>query len=206
MKLQLALDRLTWDECFNVVGQTQDSIDIIEIGTGVIKEYGMPIVREMRKQYPDHTILSDMKICDAGGHEAKQAFSSGSDVTTVMAFSSHLTIQDCLEVAREYDGRMMIDLLEVNERSTIQKLADLDVDLVSLHIGKDKQTENGFSSNLFDLLEGYSFEVAVAGGINEQTIDDVVSHHPDIIIVGSAITKADNPAEVAKRFKEKLVS
>ncbi|SEQ64222.1 3-hexulose-6-phosphate synthase [Piscibacillus halophilus] len=206
MKLQLALDRLTWDECFNVVDQTKESIDIIEIGTGVIKEYGMSIVREMRQQYPNHTILSDMKICDAGGHEAKQAFSSGSDITTVMAFASSLTIQDCLEVAEEYDGQIMVDLLEVKEKSTIDQLANLNVDLVSLHIGKDQQKEGVFNSSLFELLEGSSFEVSVAGGISLANIDDVVLNKPDIVIVGSAISKADSPRLAAKMIRERLTS
>lgn len=73
MKLQLALDRLTETECFDIAEQTRRSLDIVEIGTGVIKEYGMAIVRKMRERFPEKWILADMKTCDAGKHEAKQA-------------------------------------------------------------------------------------------------------------------------------------
>lgn len=41
MKIQLALDRLTKQQCFSILEETADHIDWIEIGTGVIKEYGM---------------------------------------------------------------------------------------------------------------------------------------------------------------------
>src|SRR5690625_7760564 len=74
MKLQLALDRLTEKECLSVLEETKESIDIIEVGTGVIKEYGMSIVRTIRELYPDRLIVADMKTCDAGKHEALQAF------------------------------------------------------------------------------------------------------------------------------------
>lgn len=204
MKLQLALDRLTWDESMDVLGKTHEYIDIIEVGTGVIKEYGMAIVREIRQKFPNHTIMADMKTCDAGGHEARQAFEAGSDIVTVMAFSSPLTIQDTMKESEKYGGQTMVDLLEVKDRESIQKLADLNVKIVSLHVGKDQQKEGVFNTELFQLLEGYSFEVAVAGGINEETIDQVVSGGPEIIIVGSAITKAKDPLSVTKNIRERI--
>src|SRR5699024_12053383 len=102
MKIQLALDRLSKKECFSIINETFDYIDWIEIGTSVIKEYGMEIVREIRKAYPNKTIVADMKICDAGGYEAEQVFNAGADITTVMGFSSNLTIVDTLKVAEKH--------------------------------------------------------------------------------------------------------
>src|SRR5690625_6769080 len=61
VKLQLALDRMTREECLHILDETKDSIDIIEVGTGVIKEYGMTIVRELRNLYPEKQLLADMK-------------------------------------------------------------------------------------------------------------------------------------------------
>ncbi len=188
----------------NVLNETQEQIDIIEVGTGVIKEYGMAIVREIRKAFPNHIILSDMKTCDAGGHEAKQAFEAGSDIVTVMAFSSPLTIQDTMTVAEEFGGRVMVDLLEVKDQEPLQKLTDLNVDLVSLHVGKDQQKEGVFNSELFKLVDGFPFEVAVAGGINEDTAEQVAEGNPDMVIVGSAITKAKDPVAVAKNIRETI--
>ncbi len=201
MKLQLALDRLTWDECFRVVDETVEEIDIIEVGTGVIKEYGMAIVRKMKSEFPNKTIVADMKTCDAGGHEAVQAFEAGTDIVTVMAFSSDLTIRDMLTVAQEYDKRVMVDLLELTSTSRMDELKQLDVNLVSLHVGKDKQQEGNFNTELFSLVKGFDFEVAVAGGINLGTITDIIKEKPDTVIVGSAITKSDKPRETASKMK-----
>lgn len=204
MKLQLALDRLTKEECYRILDETKDSIDIIEIGTGVIKEYGMSIVREIRKQYPDLTILADMKTCDAGKHEARQVFEAGADITTVMAFASNTTITDMLEVAKEGNHQVMVDLLEIEAKDRIAELSYIGVDLVSLHVGKDKQAKSKFHSGLFSILEGYNFQVAVAGGIDLDTLPDIIPYQPDIVIVGSAITAADAPKEVAKKIKAAL--
>ncbi|MFB4163554.1 hypothetical protein ACE1TI_06840 [Alteribacillus sp. JSM 102045] len=37
------------------------------------------------------------------------------------------------------------------------------------------------------------WKVVVAGGINKKTISDIVLWKPEILIVGGAITGADNP-------------
>ncbi|WP_078431494.1 3-hexulose-6-phosphate synthase [Metabacillus halosaccharovorans] len=201
MNLQLALDRLTKEDCIRIAKETEKSIDIIEIGTGVIKEYGMSIIREMRSLFPDKLILADMKTCDAGKHEARQAFEAGADITTVMAFSSDLTIKDTLQVAKEMGKQVMIDLLEIHSRDRIAELKELDVKLVSLHVGKDKQTEGTFDTTLFSLVEDFNFEVAVAGGINLENIREIAAHQPDIIIAGSSITGAEKPALAAAKMK-----
>ncbi|MFC7063400.1 3-hexulose-6-phosphate synthase [Halobacillus seohaensis] len=202
MNLQLALDRLSKQECMDILADTTDSIDWIEIGTGVIKEYGMEIVREVRAAYPSVTIVADMKTCDTGKHEAAQAFESGADITTVMAFSADQTITDTLKVAEDYSGRIMIDLLGIQDPERMEELSDLGVDLVSLHFGKDMQQTGELDDDLFSLVKDYpNLEVAVAGGINLESLPLMLKHNPDTFIVGSAITKQTNRTEIAAKMR-----
>ncbi|API91993.1 MULTISPECIES: 3-hexulose-6-phosphate synthase [unclassified Virgibacillus] len=204
MKLQLALDRLTKEECLQVLAHTHQMVDIIEIGTGIIKEYGMSLVRKIRDLYPHNILLIDMKTCDAGKHEAKQAFAAGADITTAMGFSSNQTIIDMLEVAKKENKQVLVDLLGINSDKRMNELQDLGVNLVGLHVGKDEQKETSFSTELFSLVKGLEFNVAVAGGINLTMVPEIKKYQPDIIIVGSAITKTENPDKTAKLFKSIL--
>ncbi|WP_059103020.1 3-hexulose-6-phosphate synthase [Shouchella shacheensis] len=202
MKLQLALDRLTWDECLALARETEANVDIIEIGTGVIKEYGMAIVRKLSDTFPEHTILADMKICDAGEHEAKQAFDAGADIATVMAFASDATIQGTHQVAEKYGKQMMIDLLQVREREKVKQLKALGVSFVGLHIGKDQQQDHQLSSALFSLVEDLHLTTSVAGGVTLASLRGICEHSPDVVIVGSAITKADDPGGAARSMRK----
>ncbi|UOQ95287.1 6-phospho-3-hexuloisomerase [Halobacillus shinanisalinarum] len=185
MNLQLALDRLTKEECLGILADTNESVDWIEVGTGVIKEYGMTIVKEIRETYPKSVIVADMKTCDAGRHEAIQAFEAGADITTVMAFSADQTIKDMLEVSRRYKTRVMVDLLGVDDKQRIHQLSQLGIDLVSLHFGKDMQKNGSIDHHLFDLISDHSgLEVAVAGGINLESLPNILPYQPDTLIVG----------------------
>ncbi|CAM3957518.1 3-hexulose-6-phosphate synthase [Mesobacillus thioparans] len=201
MKIQLALDRLTREQCFSILEETADYIDWIEIGTGVLKEYGMAIVREISAAYPNKTIVADMKTCDAGRHEAKQAFEAGADIITVMAFSHNKTIEETLDVARQFEKRVMVDLLGVQTRDRVEELHRLGVALFCLHVGKDMQQEGALAdSSLNELVVGLeSLEVAIAGGISEKTIGALKGI--DIAIVGSSITGSSNPQEAGKTMK-----
>ncbi|EIM05259.1 hexulose-6-phosphate synthase [Planococcus antarcticus DSM 14505] len=203
MNFQLALDRLTRDRCFQLLKETEASIDWIEVGTGVIKEYGMTIVRDIKTAYPEKILVADMKTCDAGQHEAIQAFEAGADITTVMAFSADRTITATLEVAKDYGKRVMVDLLGVTDPSRLIELQNLGVDLISLHYGKDMQLEGEMKENLFTLIDGLEgMEVAIAGGINQHSLAGLLGKRLDTIIIGSAITAADNPGQTANDMKK----
>ncbi|MBM7704387.1 3-hexulose-6-phosphate synthase [Metabacillus iocasae] len=202
MNLQLALDRLTRDECFQLLKETEPYVDWIEIGTGVIKEYGMEIVREVKECYREKVIVADMKTCDAGTHEAIQAFEAGADITTVMAFSADQTILDTLEVAKRYNKQIMIDLLGVTNQNRLIELQRLGVNLVSLHFGKDMQKQGELGAEQLAFTTGFpDVKVAVAGGINVTSLPRVLKTNPHTVIVGSAITKADNPKQTAAHMK-----
>ncbi|MCP3027365.1 3-hexulose-6-phosphate synthase [Halobacillus sp. A5] len=207
MNLQIALDRLTDEECMTILSETNEYVDWIEIGTGVIKEYGMSIVRRVRDHYPDAVIVADMKTCDAGAHEAAQVFEAGADITTVMAFAADQTIKDMVQKAKECSGRIMVDLLNVADSGRVTELHTLGIDLVSLHFGKDMQQNNEMDQSLFELVkDSRHLEVAVAGGINLQSLPAILSHQPDTVIAGSAITKAKDHKEAAKKMKEVIQS
>lgn len=202
MNFQLALDRLTREQCFQLLRETESSVDWIEVGTGVIKEYGMAIVRDIKAAYPEKILVADMKTCDAGRHEAIQAFEAGADITTVMAFSADKTITETLKVAEQYGKRIMIDLLGVKEPERLSELQNLGVDLVSLHYGKDMQLEGEMKDDLFSLTEHLEgMEIAIAGGINKKSLSDLLDKPLQTVIIGSAVTAAPDPGLAAKELK-----
>lgn len=202
--LQVALDRMTREKCFEVVSQIHSNIDYIEIGTGVIKEYGVSIIKEMKEKFPSKMILADMKTCDAGKHETLQALNAGADITTVMGFSANQTIIDSLKVAKELNKEVLIDLLGITCKDRILELKEMGVKAVAVHIGIDMQ-----ATTSLDLLNGYhdllsDFDVFVAGGVNPERIKYFSKVNPKVYIVGSYITGAEKPAEAAIIMQEAI--
>ena len=59
MKLQVALDTLTLEDCLTLLEETKGSVDIAEVGTPFIIEEGMRPVREFKKHFPDIEVLAE---------------------------------------------------------------------------------------------------------------------------------------------------
>lgn len=207
MKLQLALDDITLDAAIELLEKVSDNVDIIEIGTPFLLEYGMEAVRTIKRHFPNKEILCDAKIMDGGKIESNSAFCAGSDYVTVLGVTDDATINAVVQVAKARQKLVVVDLLCVeNFEKRIPALEALGVDIVAVHVGADQQLSG--RTPLKDLIKIKSItnkaKVAVAGGISLATLTDYIAQKPDIIIVGSAINNASNPAEEAKAIYNKI--
>lgn len=207
MKIQLALDRLSREECYRLAEQTRQSIDWLEVGTGVIKEYGMQIVRELHQNFPELSIVADMKTSDAGKHEAEQAFQAGAHVVTAMAFADNRTLTDMLHVAHNYHGQIMVDLLGITDPSRIIEIRNLGLTWFCLHKGKDMQQNNQLvTSSTLELIKGIEgIHVAIAGGITLESATELSQMDSlDVLIIGSSITGSPEPKLASEAFRKIL--
>jgi 3-hexulose-6-phosphate synthase len=197
------LDRMEINEAIELTRKVEDSIDWIEVGTSLIKEFGMTSVREMKQAFPAKTIVADIKTIDNARYEFEMCFEAGADVATVMGVSPLVTIESCMEVARRYNKTVMVDLLNTTEQKKRDLMKYKDA-VFCEHVSKDQQEELGASNHgkVADNLYGPDMTIAAAGGI---TLDSLQllrkTLNPTIVIIGSAISKAKNPAEAAAKFK-----
>lgn len=200
MKLQLALDTCTTEEALNIVKEVYDFVDIVEVGTPIIIQYGMNPVRTLKKAYPEKTILADTKIMDAGEYEATLAFEAGADIVTVMGITHDKTIEGAVKAAKEFDGKILADMMMVsNLEERAKQLIELGVHHVCVHVGVDAQsTESPFESlKRIQSAVGSEF-CAIAGGINRTSITQVTDYQPGIVIVGNGITGQADRRESAR--------
>ena len=64
MIFQLALDRFSIEEALQMARNCQEEADWIEIGTSLIKEFGMESVLAFREAFPQKFLLADTKTID----------------------------------------------------------------------------------------------------------------------------------------------
>ncbi|MEZ3487866.1 MAG: orotidine 5'-phosphate decarboxylase [Lachnospiraceae bacterium] len=200
-KLQIALDDIALNDALLFIDQIQDSIDIVELGTPFIMEYGMEAVRSFRKHFPDKELLCDGKIMDAGRYEAQLFYEAGADYVTVLAVTDNRTVVDVAACARAYGKKVVADMICVSDlRSRTVEMEMLGVDVAAVHTGVDQQAAG--RTPLDDLKEIRSCvkrtEVAVAGGINSAVLGEYLVYRPEIIIVGGGIIHAQDPVKEAE--------
>lgn len=207
MKLQLALDDITLEKAVELVKKVEEHIDIIEVGTPMVIEYGMEAVRTMKKNFPEKEVLADLKIMDAGYYEAEEALKAGADYITVLGVTDNLTIKGCVDAAAAYNGQVVVDMICVADlEGRIKKVEELGVDFVSVHIGVDQQAAGRTPIDDLKIMSNTATKakVSVAGGISVKTIDEYKNYAPDVVIVGSGITHAEDSLIAATELKNAM--
>jgi len=204
MKIQLALDRMSIPEAVAMARLVQPFIDWIEVGTSLIKEYGMDSVAAMKREFPEKAILADMKTFDNARYEFEMCFQAGADIATVMGAASPVTVQLCMDTAEKFGKQVMIDLLNTSQEQQTG-LARYKSALHCLHVSKDEQERLGHKQTGREQDDGAAgregLQLAIAGGITLETLPGLLPLRPAVIIVGSNITKASDPAGAARQIK-----
>lgn len=206
MRLQVAIDRVSLERADEIIKLTGGYADIIEAGTSLIKDFGLAgSVGMLKGKYPEQCILADIKTCDEGEYEFREAYKAGCDIPTVMGFSSMSTLKACQRVADEYQKEYMIDLLEVPEDKLEELKKEFPEAIFCVHLPSDDQGK-GLEDLVIHMcrqLEGIE-KIAVAGGVTLDTLGIMKKAGVDIVIVGGAITGKKDITGVTREFSEEL--
>jgi 3-hexulose-6-phosphate synthase len=99
MKLQFAMDTLTTEAALELAAAAAPHVDIIELGTPLIKSAGLSAITAIKDAHPDKIVFADLKTMDAGELEADIAFQAGADLVTVLGVAGDSTIVGAVKAA-----------------------------------------------------------------------------------------------------------
>ncbi|SFC73058.1 3-hexulose-6-phosphate synthase [Zunongwangia sp. SCSIO 43204] len=205
-KLQVAIDLLNTEDAIALATKVAPYIDIIELGTPLIKSEGLSAITAMKEAFPDKKVFADFKTADAGGLEAEMAFKAGADYITILGSIDDATIIGAVEAAKKYDRAVVVDTIGVQDRvKRAQEVSKLGVEFVELHAGLDEQAKPGYSIDvLIEEASRAGVPVSIAGGVNKNSIAKVKESGAVVAVAGGAIYGAEDPAAAAKELKEAL--
>jgi 3-hexulose-6-phosphate synthase / 6-phospho-3-hexuloisomerase len=205
--LQLALDFVDLSRALTVADLAVPAgIDWLEAGTPLIKSEGLNAIRELRRRFPQLTIVADMKIMDAGRIEVESAAKAGANLVDVLGAASDATIAECVQAGKNYGAKIVVDLISVADPvARAQQVEALGADYITVHVAIDDQM---VGRDPLDLLRRISqvvqIPVGVAGGIHSGTAWQAVEAGARFVIVGGAITKAADPALATREIRRAL--
>jgi len=207
--LQVALDFVNIAQAVRAAKEAvEGGVGWVEAGTPLIKSEGMSAIRELRRHFPDTTIVADLKIMDAGRVEVEFAAKAGADVVTVLGAASDETISECVEAGRSYDALVQVDLIGCADQvERARRAQELGAAIVGIHTAIDEQMVGASPLDLIgEVREAVEIRLAVAGGINSETAPEAVRAGADIVIVGGAIIKAPDATEATRRIVSAIES
>jgi 3-hexulose-6-phosphate synthase len=202
MKLQIAFDLIDLDKARTIALEVYDYADIIEVGSLLIYRYGDQAVRTFKELFPHKTILADSKIADRGKEAATIFCQAGADWITVLSGTGRSVIHAVTTTAHEYGKKVMLDLIDASSLGqSALEAKSLGVDALLFHrpAGSDEQLT---FIDRWDMVKGNTtLPIFLSAAITPDNSSEIIAVKPSGIVVGTAITHADQPAEVAAYFR-----
>ncbi|AJZ89527.1 hypothetical protein VW41_11030 [Klebsiella michiganensis] len=205
MKIQLALDLLDRDQALDVVRKAGPYVDIIEVGTSLLKLCGIQIAADIRAICPDKPLFLDMKIIDGPEREATLMCKCSPENYSMLAVASDTAVKKILAIASENNATVVFDLQSV--LNPVQRAKELKA-LGATHLCVHKNADCGDSQaeafrEFLDVREATGLPVSLAGGINLNTLPNIKKQlDPAVAIVGGAILNAPDCREAAIAFQK----
>lgn len=209
--IQVALDVSSLREALSIgYASLVGPAVILEAGTPLVKSEGLRASALLRALPQDPVVVADLKTMDTGGLEAGLAAEHGFDASTVLALAPDETIREAAQTAASRGMALYGDLIGHPEPvAGAVRLRELGAHIAILHIGIDVQRRLGVTAaQLGELIarvkEAFKGPVAVAGGVKPEEAGRLARLGADVVIIGSAITRAGNPRQAAAEAVKSL--
>ncbi|SHO55329.1 3-keto-L-gulonate-6-phosphate decarboxylase UlaD [Vibrio quintilis] len=205
--LQVALDSADMATALQHASCIAEHVDVIEAGTVLAFAQGMEAVRELRKRYPAHRLVCDMKLLDAGEMLATGAMSAGADWITVGAAAHIETVSAAHQVATQMGGEVQIELFGHWTLADAKLWKEHGISQVIYHRSRDAKAA-GVCWGQADLtrmkdLSDLGLSVSVTGGIVPEDIHLFREIDVQAFIAGRALT-GSNGVQIAESFHQEI--
>ncbi len=112
MLLQVAIDS---PEHLGVLPVVADLVHIVEVGTPVLKRFGLSAISTVRELAPNIPVMADTKTVDGGRFEAEMVFGAGASMMTVLSTASGATHDAVDAVAQRFGAHVVADTIVAAE-------------------------------------------------------------------------------------------
>ena len=219
--VQVSLDLTNIREALEMAHTAVDAgVDWIEAGTPLILAEGLHGVRTLRKEFPNHPIVADLKTMDGGYLEAEMMAKAGATHVVVMGRAHPETIKVVVQAGKDYGVKVMGDNLGCPDMvAGARELEELGCDMVIHHIGYDERRGIGAAGGrwpspldqLKEVVDAVSVPVQAVGGLSLEQAIACPSYGAPLVVIGAPLaidadsfSKGKDVASVLREICEKV--
>ena len=195
--VQVSLDLTNIKEALEMAHTAVEAgVDWIEAGTPLILAEGLHGVKALRKEFPNHPIVADLKTMDGGYLEAEMMAKAGATHVVVMGRAHPETIKVVCQAGKDYGVKVMGDNLGCPDMvQGARELEELGCDMVIHHIGYDERRGIGAAGGkwpspldqLKEVVDAVSVPVQAVGGLSLEQAIACPSYGAPLVVIGAPL-------------------
>ena len=206
---QVSLDVTNIKEALEMAhGAVNAGIDWIEAGTPLILGEGLHAVEALRKEFPDHPIVADLKTMDGAGLEAEMMFKAGANYVVVMSQAHWASVKEMVKMAKYYNSKVMADVLNAPDKvEAAKQMQELGADWIINHTGYDERHYvSGVSplDSLKDIINAVEIPVQAVGGLSLEQAVETVKMGASSLVIGAPLAIQDDRFAIGDEYESIL--
>ncbi len=202
MQLHITYNFADLNQALNVAQQTAEYADILGIGSLLLLKDGVKSIKAFKTAFPNKAIFAESRLSEKADQAVTMMAQAGANYVSVLACCFHSTIKKTVETAKSFDVKVALDLF--NAPSTGQSAMDakmLGVHLLLLHRLPHADESIEIEAEWHNVRDNSKLPIFITGKIDEENFTKIIALKPQGIMIGGAITQAENPAKAAHYFR-----
>jgi 3-hexulose-6-phosphate synthase/6-phospho-3-hexuloisomerase len=190
--VQISLDVTTIQEALEIAEVAVEAgVDWLEAGTPLLLGEGLHAVAALRRAFPHHPIIADLKTMDGGYLEAEMMAKAGATHVVVMGVAHPATIRAVVRAARQYGIAVMGDIMaSADPVACAQMLEQNDVDYIIVHTGFDERGEDPARTPydyLDQVVRAVNIPVQAVGGLSIEQAAEMPKRGAPLVVLGAPL-------------------
>lgn len=161
---------------------------------------GLRSVQALRREFPRHPVVADLKTMDGGYLEAEMMAKAGATHVVVMARAHPATIRQVVQAGRDYHVQVMGDDLGCGDKAAAARaMQDLGVDFIVHHVGYDERRDpaviaanRGRAPSPLDelraVVQAVTIPVQAVGGLTVEQVLELPRYGVNHLVLGAPLT------------------
>lgn len=166
-------------------------VDWIEAGTPLLLGEGLHAVEALRRSFPNHPIVADLKTMDGGYLEAEMMAKAGATHVVVMGAAHPATVRAVVKAARHYGISVMGDILGAPDPVACAKMLEANgADYIIVHTGFDERGEDPERTpydHLQAVVSAVTVPVQAVGGLTIDQAAEMPKHGAPLVVIGAPL-------------------
>jgi 3-keto-L-gulonate-6-phosphate decarboxylase len=205
VKLEISYNVADLEEALRIAEQTARYADALHLGNLLLLSNGRFAVTRFREAFPDKDLFLDTKLSENCSANIDFFAQCGVAQISVLAGVSNKIIQQFAVTAHEKQIRVALDLVACPApEQGVFDAQTLDIDSIIYRNPLLKDDSISLVERWASVRGNTKLPIYIAGNISLDAMPAIKEMAPEGMIVGSLITHAANPGEMAEKIREMI--